>query len=127
MGDVEGRIKDFEIACQGKKQLETYADSLRKELAKVEEKWVALVDKAVANLPEPSAVSPGPCSGNGKVAPVQVLGEEWHCATLQLEEDSGDEWYLGPLRSEAAKAAEDLRVMSNACAKSPCKPKIKRS
>jgi len=111
--EVEKRIEAFATACPGRKLLETHADTLRKERDSVEKKWTALVQKEIGNSPVCSAAVPSPCSANARIAPVQVLGELWHCATLLVEEDSGDDWCLGPLRAEARLAAEDLQLMKN--------------
>jgi len=113
--DVDARIKGFAVACQGKKQLETQADMLRKELAEVEKKWVALVEKEVSAVPPPATSVHHSSSAKACVAPVQVMGEDWHCATMLVEAGGEADWCLGPLRPDAAGAADDLHKMSEAC------------
>jgi hypothetical protein len=122
--EIEAKIKAFG-ASQSKKLLETHAEALRKEQASVEKQWTASVEKAVAKLPPHATTSANTAVVHGHVAPVQVLGQPWHCATLRSDKDS-DELYLGPFRPQADAAAEDLERMAQLCGKSPSK-KIKSS
>jgi len=124
---VEEKVASFAVACQGRKLLESHADTLRKELAKAEQQWLTKVEKAIAKIPAISMPARDPPGSPARVAPVQVLGEPWHCATLCLEEDSDEEWLLGPLRREAEVAANDLGLMTEACKKRKCGEKKGKS
>merc|ERR1712166_1729695 len=95
---VEARSQAVAIACQSsQKLLEAHADTLRKELVKLDRQWTAVVEKAISKTtPSYSITEPSPCVANGNVAPVQVLGEPFYCATLLVEDHSTDElgkWY----------------------------------
>jgi len=120
--EVEERVASFARACDGKKILQGHADALRKEITKIEEEWKAAIEKDIAGLDALPLAKKSRKSGSGIVAPVQVLGEAWHCAmirTEQISNDSGKTFvqHFGPLRAEAAVASEDLKALSEAVSK----------
>jgi hypothetical protein len=115
--EVGIRMKSSSNAGPNRKLLETHSEAVKKELDSLRKKWIDLVEKVTANVPAPEKPARLASKVQAHVAPVQVLGETWHCATLVAAEDSDEEWYLGPLRCEANKANEDLQLMLEACQK----------
>merc|ERR1740130_154917 len=88
--EVEDRIESFGRACDGKKVMQGHADVLRKEIGKVEQEWKAAIEKDIAGLDAVAAPKPRSVAVSGiSVAPVQVLGEAWHCAVVRSVQDDG--------------------------------------
>jgi len=121
--EVEARAEAYARACDGKKVLETHAETLRKEIAKIENEWKAAIEKDVAAAPSlPAKKPPAEAGRRTTVAPVQVLGETWHCAVVRAEQDDGEGaksivQHFGPLRPDTAAASEDLQLLSVAVSK----------
>lgn len=117
--EVEKRIEAFARACDGKKTLQTHAETLRKEIAKIEQEWKAAIEKDIPGAGSLPLGKPSSSKGRGTVAPVQVLGEAWHCAVIRAEHDDGEGGksmvqHFGPLRADTAAASEDLQSLSKA-------------
>lgn len=116
--EVTERSDSYNRACPAQKELQKFAEQLRKENEKVQAEWMKAIEAALPNIrdiatSEPLASSSG-SSKVGSLFPVQVQGERWFCASIPAdgaEDDMGPNRHLGPLRKAAEAAAEDLRRM----------------
>ncbi|CAE8740494.1 unnamed protein product [Polarella glacialis] len=112
----------FGRACPAQKELQTYADVLRKEVQKAKKEWAAAVKELLQkvssspSLPSRAASSSRKAVG-GYVLPVQVRGCRWFCAALANNDvsDSGEKARdkFGPLRATPAEAQADLAKMKS--------------
>lgn len=127
LAEVVERASSFGRACPAQKELLHYADTLRKEVQRLQKEWAEAVKAAIKDsVPTPSSsstVAPEVTQGTSSsgVMPVQVRGCRWYCAMLGAadsssgpSEESGSSTFLrhlGPLRLSQKDADSDLVKM----------------
>lgn len=108
--EVQSKIKTFSKASAAQKELQQYADQLRKEADKARKAWAAKVKETLAEAAAAEPEAEAADDVRSGVFPVQVQGRRWHCAMIR-EDDGGASKQLGPLRPTAGEAVEDLKRM----------------
>lgn len=113
--DTTGRLKSCSQSCAAEENLRVHAAQLQEEAATVALEWAAAVERVIA-IDSPDKSRPPASHLDGKnIAPVQVNGERWFCASLRdgagLPTEGEHGRLLGPLRRTTKEARDDLRHM----------------
>mmetsp|Transcript_143953 Transcript_143953/g.254393 ORF Transcript_143953/g.254393 Transcript_143953/m.254393 type:complete len:667 (-) Transcript_143953:174-2174(-) len=131
--EVTERVDSYARTCPAQKELQKFAEQLRKENSKVQAEWLKAIEAALPDIRKTATsdalASSSGCNGRGGLFPVQVQGERWYCASIPAdgeEDDAGPNRHLGPLRKTAEAAAEDLQRMQAHLEEEKSQPKRRR-
>jgi len=132
IAEIDEKAKSFNRACPAQKELQQYAEQLKKEMQKVQKEWTAAVKAALAGSSVPSKAPTPPADAKDtsgcSIMPVQVRGSRWFCASVggrpapggtDGDEDGGSGAastgsvfrHIGPLRLSEDDASADLSKM----------------
>eukprot|EP00933_Yihiella_yeosuensis_P012922 TRINITY_DN12234_c0_g1_i1.p1 TRINITY_DN12234_c0_g1~~TRINITY_DN12234_c0_g1_i1.p1 ORF type:complete len:611 (+),score=161.97 TRINITY_DN12234_c0_g1_i1:57-1889(+) len=120
LAEIQEKVDGYGRACPAQKELQQYADTLKKEMQKMQKEWAEEVKKKLGDelsKLEKQVEKAITGSSAGGIVPVQVRGARWFCASLGGSSDAdGDPTSkaLGPLRSSEKEAQLDLTKMQEA-------------